>query len=176
MYFLFAGIASEENFYIPLFVQGLGTGSLFVPLIMNMVMSVQKKQMGLVAFLGIGARFLGFCLAVALIIFFQIYGTNNSYMDMAASYTMSNEKAKNQQVKAAGVYTEKGISMKEAQSKAEKELSRMIKKEASLRAYMYYYSFIIGMIFLLLVYMSLDMFFSSFRKTISYIPSYKKLF
>lgn len=156
MYFLFASTASEEKFYLPLFLQGVGTGSLFVPLIMNMVLSVPKPQMGLVAFLGIGARFLGFCLAIALINFFQLYSTNNSYMDMATSYTLSNEIVNNERDKAIDRYTGVGFRYSDAKQRVEKDFQRMMKKESSLRAYMHYYSFIIGMIFLMLIYLSLD--------------------
>lgn len=156
MYFLFASTASEEKFYLPLFLQGVGTGSLFVPLIMNMVLSVPKPQMGLVAFLGIGARFLGFCLAIALINFFQLYSTNNSYMDMATSYTLSNEIVNNEHDKGIDRYTGVGFRYSDVKQRVEKDFQRMMKKESSLRAYMHYYSFIIGMIFLMLIYLSLD--------------------
>ena len=155
MFFLFASTASEEKFYFPLFVQGVGTGSLFVPLIMNMVLSVPKKQMGLVAFLGIGARFLGFCLAIALINYYQLYTTNDSLMDMATSYTLSNEIAQNTREEAIDKYTGKGFRYTEAKQRVDKDLRTVMRKESSLRAYMRYYSFIIGMIFLLLIYLSL---------------------
>ena len=156
MYFLFAETASEERYYLPLFIQGIGTGSLFVPCIMNMVLSVPKQQAGLVAFLGIAARYTGFCLAIALINFFQLYGTNESYMDMATSYTMSNEIVQDTREDAVEKYKGYGFREVEAQKKVEKALSVSMKKESSLRAYMKYYSFIIACIFLLLLYMMFD--------------------
>ena len=160
MFFLFANTASEEKYYLPLFVQGVGTGSLFVPLIMNMVMSVSKKESGLVAFLGIAARYTGFCLAIALINFFQLYSTNKNYMDMATSYTLSNEIVNTTRDDAVEKYVGMGFRVEEAQQKVEKDLRVTLKKESALRAYMNYYSFIIGMIFLLLVYLSFDSFLS----------------
>ena len=154
MFFLFAGTASEEKYYLPLFIQGVGTGSLFVPLIMNMVMSVPPKEGSLVAFLGIAARFFGFCMAITLINFFQLYGTNRNYMDMATSYTLSNEMVNNAREEAVTQFQGKGLTYDLAQAKAQNVLTTSMKKESSLRAYMNYYSFIIGMIFLLLVYLS----------------------
>ena len=154
MFFLFASTASEEKYYLPLFIQGVGTGSLFVPLIMNMVMSVPQKEGGLVAFLGIAARFLGFCMAIALINFFQLFGTNSNYMDMATSYTLSNEMVNNAREETVSQYQGKGMTSDIAQTRAQQVLTNSLKKEASLRAYMNYYSFIIGMIFILLVYLS----------------------
>ena len=154
MFFLFANTASEEKYYFPLFVQGVGTGSLFVPLIMNMVMSVKKHQMGLVAFLGIGARFLGFCLAIALINYFQLYSTNNGLMDMATNYTLSNEMANTTREEAIDKYTGVGFRYSEAKDRVDKDLRISMKKESSLRAYMHYYSFIIGLIFLTVLYLS----------------------
>ena len=156
MFFLFANTASEEKFYLPLFIQGVGTGSLFVPLIMNMVFSVSKKEAGLVAFLGIAARYTGFCLAIALINFFQLYSTNKNYMDMATSYTLSNEIVNTTRDDAIERYKGMGFRLEEAKQKVEQDLRTTMKKESSLRAYMNYYSFIIGMIFLLLVYLSFD--------------------
>lgn len=161
MFFLFASTASEEKFYLPLFIQGVGTGSLFVPLIMNMVSSVSKKEAGLVAFLGIAARYTGFCLAIALINFFQLYSTNKNYMDMATSYTLSNEMVNTTRDDAVERYVGMGFRPEEAKQKVEKDLRVTLKKESALRAYMNYYSFIIGMIFLLLVYLSFDSFLSN---------------
>ena len=156
MFFLFAGTASEYKYYLPLFIQGIGTGSLFVPCIMNMVASVQPKQAGLVAFLGIAARYTGFCLAIALINFFQLKGTNESYMDMATQYTLSNELVSTTKDEAVERYKGLGFTEAQAQQRAEKELTQAIKKESSLRAYMKYYSFIIAMLFLLILYMMLE--------------------
>lgn len=158
MYFLFAGTASEEKYYLPLFIQGLGTGSLFVPLILNMALSVTPKEGSLVAFLGIAARFFGFCMAIALINYFQLYGTNSSYMDMATSYTRSNEIVNTTREEAVDDYMGIGMTYDLAKQKAEKALTVSMKKESSIRAYMSYYSFIIGLIFLLLVYLSLQQF------------------
>lgn len=154
MFFLFASTASEEKYFFPLFVQGVGTGSLFVPLIMNMVMSVKKHQMGLVAFLGIGARFLGFCLAIALINYFQLYSTNNGLMDMATNYTLANEMANTTREEAIEKYTGAGFRYADAKARVDKDLRTTMKKESSLRAYMHYYSFIIGLIFLTVLYLS----------------------
>ena len=156
MYFLFAEISSVENYYFPLFVQGVGTGSLFVPCIMNMVASVKPKEVGLVAFLGIAARYVGFCLAIALINFFQLYHTNRNYMDIVTSYTLSNEIALYTKAEVADSYEGVGYRVSEARTLAQKDLNKAIQKESSLRAYMNYYSFIMALIFLLLIYMSFE--------------------
>ena len=151
MFFLFASTASEEKYYLPLFIQGVGTGSLFVPLIMNMVFSVEPKESSLVAFLGIAARYFGFCMAIALINYFQLYGSNSNYMDMATSYTMSNEIVHDTREDVIDQYVGKGLTYTEAAQKVDKQLRTTMKKEASIRAYMNYYSFIMGLIFFLLV-------------------------
>lgn len=151
MFFLFAETASEEQYYLPLFVQGVGTGSLFVPLIMNMVFSVKPSEGGLVAFLGIAARYFGFCMAIALINFFQLYGSNSNYMDMATSYTRSNEIVNTTREETIQQYVGRGLSYKAAAAEVDATLKRAMKKESSLRAYMNYYSFIMGLIFVLLV-------------------------
>ena len=155
MFFLFAETASEEQYYLPLFVQGLGTGSLFVPLIMNMVFSVKPSEGGLVAFLGIAARYFGFCMAIALINYFQLYGSNSNYMDMATSYTRSNEIVLTTREDAIQQYVGRGLSYTKAAAEVDATLKKSMRKEASIRAYMNYYSFIMGLIFVLLVCLAL---------------------
>lgn len=68
-------------------------------------------------------------------------------MDMATSYTLSNEIVNNERDKAIDRYTGVGFRYSDAKQRVEKDFQRMMKKESSLRAYMQYYSFIIGMIF-----------------------------
>ena len=156
MFFLFASTGSESKYYLPLLIQGIGTGSLFVPLIMNMVFSVKQEEAGLVAFLGIAARYLGFCLAIALINFFAVWSTNTNYTDMATSYTVANEITMSKQNDAVEAFKGIGFLEAEAQQKVDAEMSKALKKESAIRTYMDYYSFIVIMLFVLLVYLSLE--------------------
>ena len=73
---------------------------------------------------------------------------------------MSNEIVNTTRDDAVERYVGMGYRPTEAKQKVEKDLRVTIKKESALRAYMNYYSFIIGMIFLLLVYLSFDSFLS----------------
>lgn len=155
MFFMFANTASEEKYFFPLFVQGVGTGSLFVPLIVNMGKSVLPKEAGLVAFLGIGARFLGFCLAIALINFFQLYNTNRNYIDISTSYSITNQVSLEQREALTKSYTSMGMSMKEATNRAKSEISKEMKRESSIRANMNYYSFIVLLLVLILIYLQI---------------------
>ena len=156
MFFLFASTGSVEKYFLPLLIQGIGTGSLFVPLIMNMVFSVPQNESGLVASLGIAARYLGFCLAIALINFFAVWSTNTHYTDMATAYTVANEIVLSEQNYAVEVYKGIGFSDIEAQQKADADMKSSLKKESAIRTYMNYYSFIAFMLFVLLVYLSIE--------------------
>lgn len=156
MFFLFASTGSEEKYYLPLLIQGIGTGSLFVPLIMNMVLSVAPKDAGLVASLGIAARYLGFCLAIALINYFAVWSTNTNYTDMATSFTVSNEMTLSTQIEAVETYKGIGFTEAEAQQLVNTQMSKALQKESAIRTYMNYYSFIVIILFALLVYLSLE--------------------
>ena len=176
MLFMFSMDASEERYYFPLFVQGVGTGILFVPLIVNMGLSVLPKESTLVAFLGIGARYLGFCLAIALINFFQLYGTKNSYEDISTKYTVSSELIISSREEAVSKYMGMGLGQEEAAKMVESKITTAMNKEASIRAYMNYYSFVILMLLMLQVYFSFE---SLIRHrdvyAVGYIHRFKKL-
>ena len=155
LFFMFASTGSIEKFYLPLFLQGVGTGSLFVPLIMNMVISVPPKQAGMVAPLGIASRFLGFCLAIALINFFQLYNSNRHYLDMAANYTLANKMAASQQHQKIDQLKSIGYTAAQTKVLAKKDISKLMKNESSIRANMNYYSFIIALLFVFIVFLML---------------------
>ena len=155
LFFMFASTGSIEKFYLPLFLQGVGTGSLFVPLIMNMVISVPPKQAGMVAPLGIASRFLGFCLAIALINFFQLYNSNRHYLDMAANYTLANKMAASQQHQKIDQLKSIGYTATQTKVLAKKDISKLMKNESSIRANMNYYSFIIALLFVFIVFLML---------------------
>ena len=156
MLFLFAQTASEEQYYFPLFVQGVGTGILFVPLITNMGLSVLPNETSLVAFLGIGARYLGFSLAIALINFFQLYGIGVSNETISTKYTVSSELISSTRDELVSDYMGVGYVHDEAEARASADIKRTMSKEASIRAYMNYYSFVILMLLLLQVYFSFE--------------------
>ncbi len=154
MFFLFASTGSIEKFYLPIFIQGVGTGSLFVPLIMNMVGSVPPKSAPLVPFLGIASRFMGFCLAIALINYFQLYNTNRNYIDIATNYTISNAQSfqKEEQLKHIQI----GLSQSEAMRIAQKEASKTLKSESAIRANMNYYTLLILGILAVLIMLQVE--------------------
>lgn len=173
LFFMFASTGSIEKFYIPLFIQGVGTGSLFVPLIMNMVMSVTPKQAGLVAPLGIASRFLGFCLAIALINFFQLYNTNRHYMDMAANYTLANKVVLSQEKEEMSQFKAIGYSDTQTKSLTKKSINKTLKNESVIRANMNYYSFIMWLLFIFLVFLMMSQL-PKLRPLSSILPRRKK--
>lgn len=69
MYSSFDVQADEFNYYIPLFLQGLGVGLIMVPTIIFIISSVPASIGPSAAAMALTIRYLGFCISIALINF-----------------------------------------------------------------------------------------------------------
>lgn len=123
LYFLFSATAATRNFFLPLFLQGLGTGALFVPIVLYTVNSVPVHLAGSVSFIGIGARFMGFCTSIAISNYFQLFNKSVHYNRFREGITALEPAA-------AGMLRTGG-------------LNKVIAEQVSLRASMDYYDMMI---------------------------------
>jgi hypothetical protein len=73
MYYSFDVQANEFNYYIPLFVQGLGVGLLMVPTIIFIISSVPASIGPSAAATALAIRYLGFCISIALINYYELF-------------------------------------------------------------------------------------------------------
>lgn len=64
--FILSSRAEITDLYLPVYIYGLGTSTLFVPLVLFAVSSVPANLIPAVAPLGIFARFTGFCISICL--------------------------------------------------------------------------------------------------------------
>ena len=69
MYYSFDVQADEFNYYVPLFLQGLGVGLIMVPTIIYIISSVPAVIGPSAAAIALAIRYLGFCISIALINF-----------------------------------------------------------------------------------------------------------
>ncbi|WP_306350233.1 MFS transporter [Flavobacterium sp. '19STA2R22 D10 B1'] len=79
IYFLFSSVSSSNDFMLPLFVQGIGAGSLFVPIVLFTVSSVPVAVSNHASFIGISLRFVGFCIGVAINNYYQLFNKSVHY-------------------------------------------------------------------------------------------------
>lgn len=73
MYFTCSSFAETSLFYFPIFIYGLGTSVLFVPIVVFAVSSVPASLAVNVSFIGIFSRFVGFCSGIAINNYFQAH-------------------------------------------------------------------------------------------------------
>lgn len=73
MYFTFSSSVEITFFYIPIFIYGLGTSTLFVPVVVFTVSTVPEHLAYNVSFIGIFSRFVGFCAGLSINNYFQSY-------------------------------------------------------------------------------------------------------
>jgi len=79
MYYSFDVQADEFNYYIPLLIQGLGVGLIMVPTIIFIISSVPAAIGPSAAATALAIRYLGFCISIALINFFELFEKSRHY-------------------------------------------------------------------------------------------------
>ncbi|MBS1646046.1 MAG: beta-carotene 15,15'-monooxygenase [Bacteroidetes bacterium] len=79
MFYLFDVYADEFNYFIPLFIQGMGVGMIMVPSIVYAISSVRISLGPSAAALCLAVRYLGFCVSIALMNYFELYEKSRHY-------------------------------------------------------------------------------------------------
>ena len=68
----FTSQANEWSYLLPLFIQGLGAGTLMAPLILYMVSAVPAQLGGMASATGVFFRYFGFCCSIAIINYYGL--------------------------------------------------------------------------------------------------------
>lgn len=79
MFFLFDIYADEFNYFIPLFIQGLGVGMIMVPSIIYAISSVSVRLGPSASALCLAVRYFGFCISIAIMNYFELYEKSRHY-------------------------------------------------------------------------------------------------
>ncbi|OQP68249.1 beta-carotene 15,15'-monooxygenase [Niastella populi] len=79
MFFLFTAPANGHNYFMPLFIQGVGVGIIMVPTIVYTISSVPVVMGPSAAAVSLATRYLGFCVSIGLINYFEKLGSNSHY-------------------------------------------------------------------------------------------------
>jgi len=151
LYFLFSSVSSTSDFFMPFFLQGLGAGALFVPIVMFTVSSVPPPLAGSVSFLGIGFRFVGFCASISVTNYFQLYNKSVHYNRFRANITDLNPAMGETMAQIQHNVARGGQDAKTVKALSSGILNKMIGEQVTLRASMDYYAMIIWALVVLIL-------------------------
>lgn len=143
MYFLFSRVANTSQFLAPMWIQGFGTGALFVPIVMYVVGTVPAAMAGSVSFIGIAARFTGFCGSLAFANYFQLYARSIHYNKFREQFTDINPIRENVLEQFRQHFLANGRDMATARQLADGAARRLLQEQTGLRASMDYYGWMI---------------------------------
>jgi DHA2 family multidrug resistance protein len=155
MIFLFTTQANENNFYIPLFLQGFGVGTLMTPSIIFMVASVPEHLSVTSAGLCLFMRCMGFYVSIGLLNFFELFSKSKHFN------TFQNQVTKISPVVNKTVSTlqhnlmHHGALPGKAAKSANKLLVNSINAQGHIRYAIDYYEMISAMIIIVLLIVTL---------------------
>jgi DHA2 family multidrug resistance protein len=156
MRMLFTTQANVSEFYVPLFLQGIGAGTLMTPIIIFMVSSVPIQLGGTASATGVFFRFCGFCSSIALINYFSMSRQSEHFNRFQQSLS-SLDPAVLQKLNAyKQMLIGRGLPADRAASLANVLLNRSVHTQTQLRYAMDYYEMIswliLGIILLIALY------------------------
>lgn len=138
----FTAQANDWSYLLPLFIQGLGAGTLMAPLILYMVSTVPTHLGGMASATGVFFRYFGFCCSIAIINYFGLL-KQSLHMNRFSQHITALDPVAVQ--KLAGYkqsFLAKGMNPDQATKLANAMLSRAMKVQSQLRYAMDYYELI----------------------------------
>lgn len=139
MFYLFDSYADEFNYFIPLFIQGLGVGMIMVPSIIYAISSVAVSLGPSAAALCLAVRYLGFCTSIAIMNYFELYEKSRHYNAFQDKLTLLDPVVKHTIASHLHHLTDKGLmALKPAKASA-KLLVNSVNAQNHLRYAMDYY-------------------------------------
>jgi MFS family permease len=142
MRLLFTPQANVSQFFLPLFIQGLGAGTLMTPIIIFMVSSVPAQLGGTASATGVFFRFCGFCSSIALINYYSIF-KQTEHLNRFQQALSALDPALVQRVTAyRQMLIGKGMGSEQATRLANALLSRSVHTQTQLRYAIDYYELI----------------------------------
>ncbi len=139
MFFLFDTQANEDHFFIPLLLQGLGVGMIMTPTIVYAISSVPVAMGPSAASFCLTTRFLGFCISIALINYFELFEKSRHYNAFQDQLTRLNPIVKNTLAKETRRLLGEGMAPGGAAKMSNKLLVNAVNGQSQLRFAMDYY-------------------------------------
>lgn len=168
MFFLFDVEADEYNYFIPLFIQGLGVGMIMVPTIVYTISSVPVSLGPSAAAICLAIRYLGFCVSIGIINYFELYEKSRHYNAFQDHLTKVDPMVRQFLHKQTIRLAAKGMLHGRAVKGAQKLLIGSINGQGQLRFAMDYYEMMSWLIVGTLLLIAL---FPYLNKTTAYLKS-----
>lgn len=156
MFFLFSAPANEHHYFVPLFMQGAGVGLIMTPTIVYTIASVPVAMGPSAAAVSLATRYLGFCVSIGLINYFERLGSSSHYNAFRDHLSMIDLPFK----QAVQTHTQqlmaRGLPAATAARAANKLVMAGINRQTQLRFAMDYYELIswllVGMLLLIVLF------------------------
>jgi len=168
MYYSFDVQADEFNYYIPLFIQGLGVGLIMVPTIIFIISSVPAAIGPSAAATALAIRYLGFCISIALINFFELFEKSRHYNAFQDHLSAADPEVKNFLHQQTAKLIARGMQEDKAVKAANKLLVGRMNVQDHVRFAMDYYEM---MVWLLAASLLLIFLFPYLNRTALYLKS-----
>lgn len=168
MFFLFDVQADEYHYVLPLFIQGLGVGMIMVPTIVYCISAVPVSLGASASALCLAVRYLGFCVSIALINYFELFEKSRHYnafqdhlseMDPSLKHTIRVEAAR---------LVGRGLNPGQATPASHKLLVGRLNGQLQLRFAMDYFELVSALILATLLLIAL---FPYLNRTTAYLRS-----
>lgn len=151
MLFLFTTQANENRFYLPLFIQGLGVGTLMTPSIIFMVSSVPERLSVTSAGICLFMRCFGFYVSVGLMNYFELFSKSKHFNTFQSQLTAHNPVAVQSLERYIEVLQHSGATERYAEKASDKMLVQALNVQDYIRYAIDYYEFISIMLVALLL-------------------------
>lgn len=168
MFFLFATEADENNFYAPLFMQGLGVGMIMVPTIVYAISAVPVAIGPSATSICSTMGYVGFCINAAILNFCELYEKGRHYNAFQDHLTRVDQFARQTLLVRSNHLLSKGLSLKQAAKGANKQLVNTVNQQIQIRFAMDYYELMSIMLVITLLLIAL---FPYLNRTAVYLRS-----
>lgn len=155
MIFLFTTQANENNFYIPLLIQGLGVGTLMTPSIIFMVSSVPERLSVTSAGMCLFMRCLGFYVSIGLMNYFDLYAKSKHFNTFQDKISNLNPVALQSVSNIKNILIQDGATSAHAAKATNKVLINTINAQNHIRYAIDYYEMICAVIIISLIVIAL---------------------
>jgi len=142
MIFLFSPQANTSVYYLPLLLQGVGTGMLLTPVIVFMVTSVPAELGATAGATAVSMRLLGTTISIALINYFQLYDSGLHFDRFQHQLSAMDPAAVGRLQSFAQVFSRHGSDVHASHTGATHLLKNLLDQQALLKTAVDYYTLV----------------------------------
>jgi DHA2 family multidrug resistance protein len=147
MIYLFSNQANSSVYYLPLLLQGIGTGMLLTPIIVYMVTSVPSELGATAGATAVSVRLLGTTLSIAIINYFQLYSAGLHFNRFQNQLSATDAAAVSRLKSYQHVFSGRGNDTHANASGAAHLLKNLLDQQTLLKTAVDYYTLISILIF-----------------------------